>query len=325
MLRKTIKFITQMKSLIRRFKPAYSLYNFFKKRELGHLSQKYKELGLKKKYWQSVSYSDFKDLPEKKNWLDKNNSTKMLPGDAIFELFSEEHKSELLKWSDNGFAVLKTFFSDAQIDRVNQDIDRLVKEEKADWRYGKKIMFAHKQSQSIKDLAENGPLKQICQMLLGQNIKLFQSINFLEGSEQKTHSDSIHMSTYPQGNLIAAWVALEDISLDQGPLHYYRSSHVLPYVMNEDYKHGGKGILLGKRPYDFYEKKIEDLVASKSLKKEVFTAKKGDVFIWHANLLHGGEPHLNKELSRKSMVFHYYAEDAVCYHEITQRPAFIEP
>ena len=48
--------------------------------------------------------------------------------------------------------------------------------------------------------------------------------------------------------------------------------------------------------------------------------KKGDVLIWHANVLHGGEKMTNPDSSRKSMVFHYYTDDAVCFHEITQRP-----
>ncbi len=313
-----------IKSWLRRFKPAYSAYNFFQKSGLKGLNEKYKSVGLNKKYYQSVSAKDFEGLPEKKNWLDERNSKDLLPGDRIFELFSEEHKTELLNWSDNGYSILKTFFSEDQIDRVNDDVTALVENKTADWRYGRKIMFAHKQSESIKDLAQNGPLKQVMQMLIGQEIQLFQSINFLEGSEQKTHSDSIHMSTYPKGNLIAAWVALEDIDSEQGPLHYYPGSHHLPYIMNEDYSHGGKGMLLGKRPYDFYENKIEAIVTSKNLKKEVFRAKKGDVFIWHANLLHGGEFHANKDLSRKSMVFHYYSTEAICYHEITQRPAILD-
>ena len=312
-----------LKSWLRRFKPAYSVYNYFQKSSLKGLNEKYKSIGLSKKYYNSVTASDFEGLPEKKNWLDEKNSRDLLPGDGIFELFSEEHKTELLKWSDNGFSILRTFFSEDQLDRVNKDIETLIENKSADWRYGKKIMFAHKQAESIKDLAQNGPLKQVMQMLLSQEIALFQSINFLEGSEQKTHSDSIHMSTYPKGNLIAAWVALEDIDINQGPLHYYSGSHQFPYFMNEDFKHGGKGMLLGKRPYDFYEDSIAELVKSKNLKKEVFLAKKGDVLIWHANLLHGGEEHLDKNLSRKSMVFHYYAKEAVCYHEITQRPALI--
>jgi len=312
-----------LKSWLRRFKPAYSAYNYFQKSSLKGLNAKYKSLGLSKKYYNSVSAKDFEGLPEKKNWLDERNSKDLLPGDRIFELFSEEHKAELLKWSDNGFAILRTFFSEGQIDRVNQDIETLIKNKSADWRYGKKIMFAHKQAESIKDLAQNGPLKQIMQMLLGQEIKLFQSINFLEGSEQKTHSDTIHMTTYPKGNLIAAWIALEDIGLEQGPLHYYSGSHHLPYIMTEDFKDGGQGMLLGKRPYDFYENRIKELVKCKALKKEIFRAKKGDVLIWHANLLHGGEEHIDKNLSRKSMVFHYFAKEAICFHEITQRPALI--
>ncbi len=59
------------------------------------------------------------------------------------------------------------------------------------------------------------------------------------------------------------------------------------------------------------------------MEKQVFTAKKGDLLIWHANLMHGGEPHTNKEKTRKSMVFHYFNENYICYHEITQRPALI--
>jgi len=313
-----------VKSWLRRFKPAYSVYNYFQKDALGHLNEKYAELGLNKKYYHSVCSEDFKNLPETKNWLDERNSKDLLPGDRVFELFSEEHKASLLNWSDLGYAALRTFYSETQIERVNSDIATLIQNNKADWRYGKKIMFAHKQAESIKDLAENGPLKQILQMLLGQDVQLFQSINFLEGSEQKTHSDSVHMTTYPKGNLIAAWIALEDIEEEQGPLHYYPKSHKLPYIMKSDFDHGGSKYKLGKRPYDGYEEKVEDVVKNAGLKKEIFKAKKGDVFIWHANLLHGGEPHVNKELSRKSMVFHYYTKQAICYHEITERPAILE-
>lgn len=193
-----------LKPWLRRFKPAYSAYNYLKKSILKGFNEKYKSLGLSKKYYNPVTASDFKDLPEKKNWLDEKNSRDLLPGDGLFELFSEEHKTELLKWSDNGYSILRTFFSEGHIDVVNKDIEALTENKSADWRYGKKIMFAHKQAESIKDLAQNGSLKQVMQMLLEQEIELFQSINFLEGSEQKTHSDSIHMSTYPKGNLIAA-------------------------------------------------------------------------------------------------------------------------
>ena len=53
-------------------------------------------------------------------------------------------------------------------------------------------------------------------------------------------------------------------------------------------------------------------------------AKKGDVFIWHANLIHGGSPIKDHSLTRKSMVIHYYAKDVIKYHEITERPSILE-
>jgi len=57
--------------------------------------------------------------------------------------------------------------------------------------------------------------------------------------------------------------------------------------------------------------------------KQIFTVRKGDLLVWHTNLFHGGEPHTDKSLTRKSMVFHYFNKNAVCY-QITQRPALIK-
>jgi ectoine hydroxylase-related dioxygenase (phytanoyl-CoA dioxygenase family) len=132
------------------------------------------------------------------------------------------------------------------------------------------------------------------------------------------------MTTFPLGKLIAVWVALEDISMDKGPLHYYPGSHLLPYYLNSDYSNEGNRWLIGDQSYAAYEKMISEKIREAQLKKQVFLANKGDILIWHANLFHGGEPHASQNKTRKSMVFHYFGEDAVCYHEITQRPALME-
>ena len=44
------------------------------------------------------------------------------------------------------------------------------------------------------------------------------------------------------------------------------------------------------------------------LTRKSFSAKKGDVLIWHSNLLHAGGKINNPELTRKSLVFHYYSQ-----------------
>ena len=262
-------------------------------------------------------------MPKSKNWLDKSNSKDMLPGDAVYELFSEEHKAELLNWSDNGYAVLRTFFSENQINKVNTDAANFFEKKNADWKDGKKIVAAHKKVSSIKDLAENGPLKQICQMLLGQDLNLNKAFLLLEGSDIKTTSESIHTSTYPEGNTIAAWVALEDIALNQGPLHFFPKSHTVQNILNFEKSVQDHGRFAGKALNKVYENRTELLIKEEHLRKEIFLAKKGDVFIWHSNLLYGEEPKLNGALSRKSMVFHYYSTSAICFHESTQRPSFM--
>jgi phytanoyl-CoA hydroxylase len=106
-------------------------------------------------------------------------------------------------------------------------------------------------------------------------------------------------------------------------IHYYPGSHLLPYYLNPDYSNVGNKWLIGDKSYTAYEDMLEFKVKEQNLQKLVFKANKGDLLIWHANLMHGGEPHLNKNKTRKSMVFHYYAKHCICYHEIKQRPALI--
>jgi ectoine hydroxylase-related dioxygenase (phytanoyl-CoA dioxygenase family) len=111
--------------------------------------------------------------------------------------------------------------------------------------------------------------------------------------------------------------------MNNGPLHYYPGSHKLPYYLNSDYDNEGNYYMIGDKDYTQYEKMLEEKIIEHKIEKKIFTAKKGDVLIWHANLMHGGEPHIDKERTRKSMVFHYFNMNCVCYHEITQRPSLI--
>jgi ectoine hydroxylase-related dioxygenase (phytanoyl-CoA dioxygenase family) len=152
----------------------------------------------------------------------------------------------------------------------------------------------------------------------------FQTINFLKGSEQHAHSDWIHMSTFPKGYLIAAWFALEDITVEQGAVSYFPGSHLLPYLNNSDYPNSSNRWMVDGHANQKYEAKMQAIIEEHRLQKKIFTAKKGDMLIWHGNLIHGGEPMLHKEMTRKSMVAHYFAEGVICYHEISERPAIFD-
>lgn len=82
-------------------------------------------------------------------------------------------------------------------------------------------MFAFLRSPFIRNLGEDADFLGMLSILMDGKARLFQSINFLHGSEQKTHSDSIHMTTYPLDGLIGLWIALEDVDQKNGALHYY--------------------------------------------------------------------------------------------------------
>ena len=310
-----------MLDFIRRFKFTYKAYNFFQKEKLVHNVALYKKHGLSKKYYSSICSEDFKGLGEQKNAMDEKYARLEFPKNAYFNSLDKQLQDELLNWSEDGYVVLRGFFSANEVTAINKEVDRLISSKKANWKYGGKIMFAIHQSKLLYDIGVSGKLVELLNLLMGKEVELFQSINFIDASEQRTHSDSIHMSTFPLGNLTAAWIALEDVTAENGTLHYYPGSHKFPYIMNKDFDNSGSKCRLGNKTYSDYENKIEGIVKERKLTKKVFKAEAGDVLIWHANLLHGGEPLIDKKRTRKSMVFHYYTNDAICYHEVTQRPA----
>jgi len=61
------------------------------------------------------------------------------------------------------------------------------------------------------------------------------------------------MTTFPLGVLLGAWISLEDMTDDNGPLHYYPGSHKLPYYLNGDYANEGTDIMIGNKSYDVNE------------------------------------------------------------------------
>jgi len=311
-----------MIELIKRLKLSYQVYNFFKKKDLQHNEKLYKKYGLNKKYYSSISSKDFENLDNKN--IEPN--IKQLIADPVFHTFSKDSQESLRDFNKVGYAVIKDHFKEAQVDAVNKAIDELIETQQVKFRYGnKKIMFAIHKSEVVRRMSYDAPLKKVLNYLVDGEAVLFQSINFVhEGSEQKTHSDTLHMTTYPLGGLLGVWIALEDIAEDNGPVHYYPGSHQLPYFLNSAFDNEGTSFMLGQKKYKDYEAMIEDKLKDYSLEKKLFTAKKGDILIWHANLLHGGEAHLNKSKTRKSMVLHFFERDSICYHEVTQRPAIMK-
>ncbi|HEX8334943.1 MAG TPA: phytanoyl-CoA dioxygenase family protein [Segetibacter sp.] len=310
-------------SSLKKLKPAHWLYNVLHYKNLLHNKQAYRQYNLNKPLFASVSSKDF---PDKKSraWLDVGNSKELSRTHPAFSTFPAQVQEQLVNWSENGFMLLQGFFDYNGVSTINNEITRIVEKNLIEPTHDNKLPFANRISPVIKQVTYTPSLINILNFILGKEVVSFQTLNFIKGSNQRAHSDSIHMTTYPLGYLIAVWVALEDTNENNGPLFYYPGSHKLPYLLNNDFNETSTTLKLGRKDYSDYEDVIEEIVENNKLEKRVFYAKKGDVFIWHANLIHGGSPIKDHSLTRKSMVIHYYAKDVIKYHEISERPSLMD-
>ena len=313
------------RDIFKRFKPIYVANNLVNYNKLANDKGLYQKYGLSKNIASGIKNADFKGVDAALPWLDRESSNDKLHAHDFFTEIHGNDQQSLLDWSVNGYAILRNYIDLKQIDSINNEIEKVISSKAVPWKYphSRRLMNVIHENNNIRELLRNDHLASTLEMLLGKKAELFQSINFIDGSQQKAHADSIHMTTFPLGYLIGVWIALEDVGPDQGPLFFYPGSHKLDYVLSEEIDAGDNYLLLGKNAYNKYEAAIDELIKRNNFPKVEFHAKKGDVLLWHANLLHGGSKITNPELTRKSMVLHFFARDVIRYHEITQRPAIV--
>jgi hypothetical protein len=177
-----------------------------------------------------------------------------------------------------------------------------------------RIENAWRTNQAVRQLATQPQILKTLKHLYGREAFPFQTLNFDRGTQQATHSDTIHFDSTPKGFMGGVWVALEDIDAENGPVHYFPGSQNLPQATLADF---GVRALDGRNPYELYrsvyEPGIAGIVADKGLKPKEAHLRKGQALIWSANLLHGGQPILDPSRTRHSQVTHYYFEGC-SYH-----------
>jgi ectoine hydroxylase-related dioxygenase (phytanoyl-CoA dioxygenase family) len=109
------------------------------------------------------------------------------------------------------------------------------------------------------------------------------------------------MPPLSENRMAVLWFALEDIEPGSGELQYYPRSHTIPPYR---FSHGEIWALNDEMPaFDEY---IDVQLGDRGLKPERFRGASGDVFIWHAQLYHGGSAIEVPGSTRRSMVAHYW-------------------
>ncbi len=228
-------------------------------------------------------------------------------------------------FDQEGFAILPAFYSAPEVDEVveaialrklqrpmNVTVDLLDTGERSllgllsphEIKTRRmKINDLYLDMENVRELALSERIAAILSELLGNAPALCNSLYFEKGSQQPAHVDAIYMTPKTDDHLIAIWVALEDTHADAGQLEYYPGSHKIEQMV---FSNGKRHFVHEEMPQ--WHSYMDSQVEKHGLKKTAFSAKKGDVLIWHANLLHGGGPIADPNRTRKSLVFHYFSE-----------------
>ena len=221
-----------------------------------------------------------------KPWFD-------LPDGVWGQLVQEEQDPEIRaaarEYREKGYLIRDFGFSSADLDEAAA-FTRSVP--------GERIQDAWLVNRAIRGLAASKSVMSFLDALYRRPSFPFQTLNFARGSRQATHSDAFHFNSRPAGFMCGVWIALEDIHPDSGPLHYYSGSHRLPVLTNAD--------LAANHEKGGYEGLVASVVRQAGLKQETALIRRGQAFIWAANLLHGGTPIADPARTRLSQVTHYY-------------------
>jgi hypothetical protein len=181
------------------------------------------------------------------------------------------------------------------------------------YRGDRRVMDAWRRIDLVKQLACHPRTLSILKLLYGREPFPFQTLNFNIGTEQKPHSDTIHFNSIPERFMCGVWVALENVTEQNGPLRYFVGSHKLPIYTAAQIGFSGADTSPESSYKNYYEPFVERLMAASNFPSRLGLLKRGQALIWAANLYHGGDPIRLPGATRHSQVTHYYFRDTVNY------------
>lgn len=230
---------------------------------------------------------------------------------------NEADKKFVNDFAKNGYVLLDPKIDEDTIDNLKKGLELHFNPSNPGQIPTTRIQDAWRYNEHVKKIATAEEILRKLTLLYRRKPIPFQTLNFSVGTQQRTHSDMIHFSSVPERFMCGVWMALEDVHEDNGPLHYYPKSHVLPfYEMKDMGIKGSEGLKMKNEYMDYghyYENFIAAVVEDLGLEKKTLSIKKGQALIWSANLLHGGEKINIPGSTRNSQVTHYYFEDCLYY------------
>lgn len=215
----------------------------------------------------------------------------------------------------NGYAHLSGVLTAAECEAICRSFDDYVEanREEADrflmsTQRHSRLTNLHLASDAARAAIAKPRVMQALDAFFGDRAFVATSLFFEQSSEQAIHRDTPFFHTKPRNLFPGVWFALEDVHPDSGPLQYYPGGHKLVIDAIKVESHDQLGGAFAE-----YNRRIAAAVEEQGIPREIAIIKKGDCFIWHPELPHGGTPIRQPGMTRKSMVFHCAPESETMY------------
>jgi phytanoyl-CoA hydroxylase len=239
-------------------------------------------------------------------------------------------------WNDNGYLVVEGFFSETDVKVIeealvrtwrlrpsNVTVDDLATGERL--RASQVTDEARKHNFKVNDIYLVDPevravisserVVALTGELLEDQPVVCNTLNLERGSQQADHLDTLYMTPRSDRGLVATWMALEDTHADAGPLRYWPGSHRI-----EPFRFSNGSLHVADNEMSHWADYMASSVESHGLAQQTFIAERGDLFIWNALLLHGGSEICNPNLTRNSLVTHFWSKSDCDAGSILTRP-----
>jgi hypothetical protein len=279
-----------------------------------------------------------KSISSELPWFDQPNALMLLERRRKAESLSDSEFEALRNWVEHGYVVIRDVVPVEDVDGMLADLDnvwttstpianlkiddlrikpedppgvdhsRLVQldaptrerlRRESRWRIHEFISH----SKSARRIFNNASLARWCSLILGRPADPSYTINFTFGSEQGLHQDTAVFAVSPMNQIVGAWLACEDVDPDSGPLVYYPGSHREKlFAQFDNYPRINlrtcRPALVGE-----YQSHVDNVALR--YERKTFIAKKGELFLWHGMMIHGGDAIRNRTLTRRSFVCHF--------------------
>ena len=217
-------------------------------------------------------------------------------------------------FDQDGYVFIPGFLTKEQVDLTNKRLKTYIKDSLP--KMSSKHVFYEdindastlKQMQNLFaydsyffELLNGSKFEKIAEVLLEENV-IGKEVEYFNkppriGKPTPAHQDNYYFNLIP-AKAVTMWMALEDIDIENGCLHYVRGSHL------KGLRPHGRTKTLG------FSQGITDFGEEDVVNEIAFPAKPGDLLIHHSLTIHRADGNNSDLRSRRALGFIYFAQSA---------------